>query len=94
MTVSKEEMDAKITQLEEKLQSNAERFEIEREVLETLIASYKDGVSFARKLLIESSEELEDVTEANHENVKKNRKGKREKQKCNCINRRINKLFK
>ncbi len=59
-----------ISKLENQLNSNEENIEVNKEVLKILIESYKDGVSFAKKLLVESSDALDGITEANHENVK------------------------
>ena len=63
-------IDSEVQKLKKKIENGQENIEVSREVLKTLIESYKDGVSFARRLLLESSEDLDGITKANHENVK------------------------
>ncbi len=66
----KKQLREKIANLEKQLDEK-EIIEVERDVLKILIESYKDGVSFARRLLLESSEMLDEVVELNEKNVEK-----------------------
>ena len=45
--------------------------EIEKQVLKILISSYKDGVSFSRKILLETQDELSEVVDLNHRTRKR-----------------------
>ncbi len=62
-----------IKELEDKVLSaqrnGKNKVEVEIETLKILIDSYKDGVSFSRRLLLESSQQLEDINKLNSENV-------------------------
>ena len=63
-------MSNELENLESKIEDGNKKIEVDREVLKILIESYKNGVSFVRKLLMESSEDLDGITKANHQNVK------------------------
>lgn len=68
--MSYENISNEVKKIENQIEKGDKIIEVDKEVLKILIESYKDGVSFAKKLLIESSKNLNGITKANHENVK------------------------
>jgi len=68
--MSNKNISNEVKEIENKLKNGDKVIEVDREVLKILIETYKDSVSFVKRLLTESSNDLDGITEANHENVK------------------------